>query len=79
MSLERRRLWVSYHRHLRERSLGRSFLDDIPGLGEARKRMLRQRYSSSEELSRADIKELAGLPGMNPKIAARILFKLLSQ
>jgi len=75
---EAHRFAISYHRRLREKALSRSFLDEIPGIGDKRKRMLLQRYSSSGELSRADINEIAGLPGMNRKIATRILYKLLS-
>lgn len=76
---EAHRFAISYHRRLREKALSRSFLDDIPGIGEKRKRMILERFSSKGELARADIKELEGLPGMNRQIATRILFKLLSQ
>jgi excinuclease ABC subunit C len=75
---EAHRFAVSFHRRLREKALSRSFLDDIPGIGEKRKRMLLQRYSSSDQIAHADINELAGLPGMNRKIATRILYRLLA-
>jgi len=75
---EAHRFAISFHRRLREKALSRSFLDDVPGIGEKRKRIILQRFSSSEELIRADLSEIACLPGMNRKIATRILYKLLS-
>ncbi len=74
---EAHRFAITYHRRLRSQALEKSFLDDVPGIGEKRKRMLLRKFSSSRELERADIDELANLPGMNRKIASKIIFKLL--
>ena len=75
---EAHRFAITYHRKLRQKALNRSFLDDIPGIGEKRKRVILQRFATRDELSRVDIKELASLPGMNRQIATRILYKVLS-
>ena len=75
---EAHRFAISYHRKLRQKALSHSFLDDIPGIGEKRKRVVLQRFSTRDELARVDIKELAALPGMNRQIATKILCKVLS-
>lgn len=69
---ESHRFAITYHRLLKEKSLRRSVLDDIPGIGPKRKRELLAHFDSIEELKRAGIMQLRGLPGMDEKTAARV-------
>lgn len=62
---EAHRFALHYHRKLRERSSLRSLLDEIPGIGLKRKRVLLQRFGSLHRLKEASVEELrqaAGLP-----------------
>jgi len=67
---EAHRFAVTYHRKLREKTVSRSVLDDIPGIGPKRKRALLTRFASIEEMRRAPLDHLAAVPGMNSKAAA---------
>lgn len=62
---EAHRFAITYHRRLKEKGLTQSVLDQIPGIGDVRKRILLEQFDSVEELKRAGMEQLAGLPGMN--------------
>ncbi len=70
---EAHRFAITYHRHLKVKSLTRSFLDGIPGIGHKRKRELLKRFSSLDDLRKSSVQEIAGLRGMNESIAKKIL------
>lgn len=70
---EAHRFAVSYHRSLKERNLQKSELDEIPGIGEARKKTLLRHFDSLEELSRCDVDRLSDVPGMNKASAEHVL------
>ncbi|MBI3313204.1 MAG: excinuclease ABC subunit UvrC [Candidatus Omnitrophica bacterium] len=69
---EAHRFAIAYHRLLKEKNLTRSELDVIPGIGKARKKILLEQFDSMEELKRAGIEQLAGLPGMSKPAARQI-------
>ncbi len=69
---EAHRFAITYHRKLRSKALERSALDDIPGIGEKRKRILLRHFNSVDEIRHAGVKELSALPGINHATAARI-------
>lgn len=69
---EAHRFAVAYHRSLREKEMIRSALDGIPGIGGRRKRLLLEQFDSLEELKRAGVGQLAGLPGMNQAVAKKV-------
>jgi excinuclease ABC subunit C len=69
---EAHRFAITYHHKLKSKSLERSVLDDIPGIGEKRKRILLRHFSSVEEIRRASAEELGEIPGIDPNAAARI-------
>ncbi|MFA7254709.1 MAG: excinuclease ABC subunit UvrC [Candidatus Omnitrophota bacterium] len=75
---EAHRFAITYHRKLKSKALRRSALDDIPGIGEKRKRILLGHFKSVEEIRRAGIEKLQAVPGIDPKVAAKIasFFKL---
>jgi len=66
---EAHRFAITYHRKLREKRAIRSELDDIPGIGETRKKSLLRHFGSLEKIKQATVEELAAVPGMSKKAA----------
>ncbi len=66
------RFSIAYHRKLRERSVRRSLLDDIPGVGSARKEALLERFGSVAAIGERTIDELTEVPGIGVETAKRI-------
>ena len=73
---EAHRFAIEYHRKKRERRAMASPLDDVPGVGPARKRALLRRFGSLARLSRASEEEIAATPGVGPALAAEVAAKL---
>jgi excinuclease ABC subunit C len=73
---EAHRFAITYHRALKEKEMVRSVLDDIPGIGGRRKRILLEQFDSLEILRRTGVTELAGLTGMNRTAAEKVLSRL---
>ena len=69
---EAHRFAITYHRRLKAKALERSVLDDIPGIGDKRKRLLFAAFDSIEELKRATAKQIQEIPGIDPKTAQKI-------
>ena len=70
---EAHRFAITYHRKLREKSAIRSELDDIPGIGETRKKALLRHFGSVEKIKQASMEELAAVKGMSKKAAEEIV------
>lgn len=66
---ETHRFALAYHRSLRGKSGLRSVLDEIPGIGARRKRMLLQRFGSLKRLRAASVEELKTVGGLPPRVA----------
>ena len=69
---EAHRFAIAYHRKLREKRAIHSELDDIPGIGEVRKKALLRHFGSVEKVKQATAEELAALKGMTKKAAEEI-------
>ena len=69
---EAHRFAITYHRQVRARAATRSALDDLAGIGPARKRALLRVFGSSRALKRASIEEIAAVPGIGTATAERI-------
>ena len=69
---EAHRFAITYHRALRGKEQTHSVLDDIKGIGEARRKALMRSFRSLEEIREADAKKLAEVPGMNQKAAQAV-------
>ncbi len=69
---EAHRFAVSYHRLLRKKSIRQGILDDIPGVGSARKKALLQHFESLEKIKAASLQELLLVKGINQAIAEKI-------
>ena len=70
---EAHRFAITYHRTVRTRETLRSGLDEIPGVGPARKRALLRRFGSMKRLRDASLEELLEVPSMSRAVAERIL------
>jgi excinuclease ABC subunit C len=69
---EAHRFAITYHRQLRAKAATRSALDDLPGVGPARKRALLRVFGSSRALRGATVEEMAAVPGIGRGLAERI-------
>ena len=63
---------ISYHRSLRNKSLTKSVLDDIQGIGEKRKKALLAHFKDIDAIKKASVKELASVEGMNTASAESV-------
>jgi excinuclease ABC subunit C len=70
---EAHRFAISYHRDLRSKRSVRSALDELPGVGPARKRALLKAFGSVRRIREASAEEIAAVPGIGPALADRIL------
>ena len=70
---EAHRFAVAYHRQRRAKAARASILDDIPGLGPARRKALLKHFGSVRKVREANVEEIAAVPGVGPKLAATIL------
>jgi len=66
---EAHRFAITYHRKLRDRSMTRSVLDGIPGVGETRRRQLVRHFGSARKAAQASLEELEQVPGVGPQLA----------
>ncbi len=69
---EAHRFAVTYHQQVRARRAVRSILDDVPGVGPAKKRALLRRFGSVRAMRDAPADDLASVPGVGPALAERI-------
>ena len=76
MQDEAHRFAIEYHRSLRGKSQVHSFLDDISGIGPARRKALMKAYRGIDEMRAASVEELAAVDGMT-KSAADNLYQYL--
>ena len=67
---------ISYHRKLRDKALTSSELDEIDGIGEAKKKELLRVFGSVEKIRCASVEELIKVNGISIKIAENILKEL---
>ncbi len=69
---EAHRFAVEHHRLRRDRSMTASILDELTGIGPARKRTLLQHFGSPERFMSATREELEAVPGLPGKVARRL-------
>ena len=69
---EAHRFAIEYHRSLRTKAQVHSVLDEIPGIGEKRRRALMKAFSSIDELKAADVSSIAALPEIPENVAKGI-------
>ena len=69
---EAHRFAIGTHRARRKKDFVKSPLDDIPGVGPARKRALLQAFGTAKAISRAALADLEQAPGVNAATARRV-------
>lgn len=69
---EAHRFAIEYHKSLRGKAQVKSFLDDIKGIGPARRKALMRQYSSAEEMKNATVDDLANIPEMSREAAENV-------
>lgn len=70
---EAHRFAITYHRSLRERTIRESALDEVPGIGEAKKVKLLRAFRSVRGIARASVEEVASVAGVRAAVAAEVL------
>ncbi len=70
---EAHRFAITYHRSLRERTIRESALDEVPGIGPAKKMALLKKFHSVYGIAKASEEEIAAVAGVGPAIAAAVL------
>jgi excinuclease ABC subunit C len=70
---EAHRFAISHHRSRRSKSMVESLLDDVPGLGEVRRKTLIKHFGSLKKLRAATAEEISEVPGIGPATAAAIV------
>src|SRR5687767_10227162 len=69
---EAHRFAITYHRQKRSTSMLVSMLDDVPGLGESRRKALMKQFGSLKRLRAATVEELMVVPGIGQRTAEAI-------
>lgn len=69
---EAHRFAIEYHRSLRSKEQVHSLLDDIPGIGETRRKALMRRFKSMENIRDASLEELTQTESMNAASARQV-------
>lgn len=69
---EAHRFAIEYHRQLRSKGQVHSILDDIDGIGPARRKALMRHYLSLDAIKAATVEELSAVPSMNEKSAEAV-------
>jgi excinuclease ABC subunit C len=69
---EAHRFALTYHRKVRDKRMFGSPLDEIPGVGPRRKRLLLRTFGSVENIRRATVEDIASVPTMTVAVARRV-------
>ena len=73
---ESHRFAITFHRKLRGKKMVESELDEIPGLGPARKKALIQHFGSLDKVRLATVEEIAKVKGLGPALAEKVFREL---
>lgn len=63
---------IEYHRKLREKGMTKSELDDIEGIGKAKREALLKHFGTIEKIKEASIEELIQVKGINKQLAEKL-------
>ena len=63
---------ITYHRKLRNKEITKSALDDIPGIGKAKKQALLKKFGSIKKIKNVSIQELIEVKGISEELAKKI-------
>ncbi|GAB5481708.1 MAG: excinuclease ABC subunit UvrC [Parasphingorhabdus sp.] len=69
---EAHRYAIGAHRQKRAKSIGHSSLDDVPGIGPARKRAMLLHFGTARAVKNASLEDLQGAPGVSATVAQKV-------
>lgn len=69
---EAHRFAITYHRKIRDKRAHGSVLDEIPGVGPKKRRILLRTFGSVEGIRRAKVEEIASVPTMTQRLAEQV-------
>ena len=64
---------ITYHRKLRDKAVTKSELDEVEGIGPAKKQALLKKFGSLEKMKQASLQELMEVKGINKELAEKII------
>ncbi len=76
---EAHRFAITHHRSRRSKSMVESLLDNVPGLGEVRRKSLLKQFGSLKKLRAATVDEIAEVPGIGRRTAEAIAAALVQE
>jgi excinuclease ABC subunit C len=76
---EAHRFAITHHRGRRSKTMVESLLDDVPGLGEVRRKALLKRFGSLKKIRAATVDDIAEVPGIGRRTADAIVAALAQQ
>ena len=69
---EAHRFANTYHRKVRGKAMTRSVLDDLPGIGPARKKQILDHFGTPDAFLNASLRELEAVPGLPGRVAREV-------
>ncbi len=76
---EAHRFAITYHRSLREKAIRESVLDEIPGIGEAKKARLLKEFRSVRTIAKASVEDIRRAAGVSLQVAEEISRRLAAR
>jgi excinuclease ABC subunit C len=73
---EAHRFAIAHHRSRRSKTMVESVLDDVPGLGDVRRKTLLRHFGSLKKLRQATVEEVAELPGFGRRTAESVMLAM---
>jgi excinuclease ABC subunit C len=73
---EAHRFAITFHRQRRSKAMTASVLDEIPGLGQVRRKALLRHFGSVKALKEASLQQIQEVPGIGPALADTIAVTL---
>ena len=67
---------IGYHKFLRDKSMSKSALDNIKGIGTTKKALLLKKFGSVQKIKEADVEEINKVKGINEELARKIKHEL---
>ena len=74
---ESHRFAITFHRELRDKGMVASILDEVPGLGPKRKKLLLKHFGSVKRMREASLDEIAAVPGIPRQVAEDVYAVIL--
>jgi len=69
---EAHRFAITFHRQRRSKAMTASVLDDVPGLGEARRKALLRHFGSVKRLTEASVDQIREVPGIGATLGTTV-------